>query len=134
MVCSNEATKDRSHTVAAGATAYRILKASVAIDGDDSTLFRSLHPEQIIPAVPVTADSRIELSVKPCEGGGGLSASNLLFKHLDKPPSVDCSADQEFETWLPLGKFWHKIFRNKMAHLHTTIYQPACIHTLCCSY
>lgn len=30
---------------------------------------------------------------------------------------------------LPLGKLWHKIFQIKMAHLHTTIYQPACICT-----
>lgn len=40
--------------------------------------FRSLHPRQIIPAAPVKADSRIELSVKPHRGWGGLSASKSL--------------------------------------------------------
>lgn len=66
---------------------------------DDSTFFRSFHPKQIIPAAPVKAGSRRELSVKPCKGGGGPSASNLSFKHLGRFPSEECSADQEVQAW-----------------------------------
>lgn len=103
---------------------------------DDSTFFRSFHPKQIIPNAPVKPDVRREPSVKLCEGRGGPSASNLSFKHLDRFPSEGCSADQEIQKWTmqasaSYGEALAQDLSIKMAHLHTAIYQPACIHTHC---
>lgn len=114
--------------------------------GDGSTLeahFRSFHSKQIIPAAPVKADSRIELSVKPRGGWGGLSASNLLFRHLGSFLSVDRSSDQEIQTWIMLAS---ASFRESLAQdlsnqdgssAYWAYQLPTCLHAhtlLCSSY
>lgn len=85
-------------------------QAAVIEEDDDSKLLRSRQAEQIIPAVLPKADSRIELS-DPGEGGGGLSASNLSFKHLSGLHLPAWKLQRAaLRLRLPSGKFWERIF------------------------
>lgn len=52
------------------------------MEGDESKLFRSFHPEPIIPAVLPKADSRIELSVRSLRG----RRRSICFKSLIQTP------------------------------------------------
>lgn len=97
-----------------------------------SVYFRSFHSDQIMPAAPVDANSRIEQSVKPHQGWSGLS----LTQTPGQLSPLDCSADQQIQ----MDRCWLRPFKSSWPictqRLPSTN-MPASTHTdtlICCAY